>query len=432
VPCESSGKRLALVDVNNFYASCEAVFNPALAHRALVVLSNNDGCVVARSAEAKAIGIKMGQPWHLMQDIARRHNVIAYSSNYTLYADMSNRVMTILGDMAPSREVYSIDECFLDLTGISGLQQHGVAIRKRVRKWTGLTVCVGIGATKTRAKLANHIAKKYPEHQGVFDIESLPRGQELEWLQQISVGEVWGIGRRLQEQLGHLGIRTVADLRDADAKSMRQRFSVVVERIIEELRGKPCLDLELLAPAKQQIMCSRSFGRAVADENELVQAVLTYVSRAAEKLRAQNSLAGSLHVFAHTNPFKDVPQYFNSTTIRLPFATDDTLTLGRFASWGLRKIYRSGYQYKKAGTMLMHLEPKASRQITLFEDPTKLERRDRLNRALDQVNARFGRDSLALAGAGTERNWHMKRSNLSPRYTTCLEEILEGNRVDCC
>lgn len=425
--CASTNSRLALVDVNNFYASCEAVFNPKLKGRPLVVLSNNDGCVVARSAEAKALGVKMGQPWHLIQDLAKRHGIIAYSSNYTLYADMSNRVMTILGDMVPSREVYSIDECFVNLSGIADFHEHGVSIRQRVQQWTGLTVCVGIAGTKTRAKLANRIAKKHPEYGGVFDLDALRPSEEQAWLQQMPVGDVWGIGRRLEEQLGTLGIRSVADLKGADPKAIRQRFSVVVERIVEELRGVSCLSLELLTPAKQQIMSSRSFGNTVTEEQELGEAVATYVSRAAEKLRSQDSLAGAVHVLLETNPFKDVPQYFNSTTIRLPFATDDTLTLTKFALWGLGKLYRRGFQYKKAGTMLMHLQPKGQRQVTLFEDPEKIERRDRLNQAMDRLNLRFGRGTLALAAGGTGSRWHMQRANLSPCFTTRLEDLPQAN-----
>lgn len=429
MPCANtpSNRRIALVDVNNFYASCESVFNPRLAGVPLVVLSNNDGCVVARSAEAKALGVRMGAPWHLMQDLAKRHGIVAYSSNYTLYADMSNRVMAILGDMAPSREVYSIDECFVDLAGIAQLREHGLAIRQRVRQWTGLTVCVGMGTTKTRAKLSNHIAKRFPEHGGVFDIDAQTPEAEAAWLQQIAVGEVWGIGRRLAEQLSAMGIKTVADLKAADPRVIRQRFNVVVERIVEELRGISCLSLELLAPAKQQIMSSRSFGRTVADEAQLREAVITYVSRAAEKLRSQGSVAGAVHVFVQTNPFKDVPQYCASHTVRLPIATDDTLLLARFAAWTLSQLYKPGYAYKKAGTMLMHLQPKAQRQVTLFEDPEKIERRDKLNRTMDSLNCRFGRGTLGLAGGGTERRWKMNRGNLSPRFTTCVDELPKAN-----
>ena len=321
-----------------------------------------------------------------------------------------------------------IDECFVNLTGVPDQREYGLSIRQRVQQWTGLTVCVGIGGTKTRAKLANNIAKKNPEFGGVFDLDALSPSQEQAWLEKIAVRDVWGIGRRLEEQLDALGILTAADLKAADPKAIRRRFNVVVERTVEELRGVSCLSLELLSPAKQQIMSSRSFGKTVTEEHELGEAVATYVSRAAEKLRSQESLAGAVHVLVETNPFKDVPQYHNSTTIRLPFATDDTLTLTKFALWGLGKLYRKGFQYKKAGTMLMHLQPKAQRQATLFEDTAKIERRARLNRAMDSLNHRYGRGSVALAASGTGSRWHMQRANLSPRYTTSIEEIPEANR----
>jgi len=428
VSCEPSDRRIALVDVNNFYASCEAVFDPSLVGKPVVVLSNNDGCVVARSAEAKALGIKMAQPWHQIREEAERQGVIAYSSNYTLYADMSDRVMTILGDMAPQHEIYSIDESFLDLTGVRDPVGHGKTIRQRVRQWTGLTVCVGIGNTKTRAKLANHIAKKNPQYDGAFDLEQCGADEQRAWLQSLPVEEVWGIGPRLRDRLKGMGIHTALDLQRTDPRGIRQQFSVVVERVVEELRGKPCLDLELLSPPKQQIMCSRSFGRPISDPGELREAVISYVSRAAEKLRQQQGLARMLHVFAHTNPFKpEMPQYSASLNIKLPFATDDTLTLSRFAGAAAEYIYRPGYLFKKAGTMLMELEPKATRQITLFEDPVQIERRSRLNAVLDQANQRFGRGALAVAAGGTAKAWRMNRARLSPQYTTSIADVPLAN-----
>lgn len=382
----SSDRRIALVDVNNFYASCEAVFDPKLRGKAVVVLSNNDGCVVARSAEAKALDIKMAQPWH---EVPKRVQAVtvAYSSNYTLYADMSQRVMSILREMAPYQEIYSIDECFLDLTGIRSLREHGLDIRQRVGDWTGLTVCVGIGATKTRAKLANHVAKKYPEFGGVFDLEAITACEEQQWLQIFPVSEVWGVGHRLSQQLTRMGIRSVWDLKNAPAKALRERFSVVVERIIAELNCESCLELEMLTPPRQQIRSSRSFGGTVTELDQLKEAIVSFVARAAEKLRSQQSSARALNVFVATNVFKpERPQYSNSVTIKLPFATDDTLTLSQFAVAGIEALYRPGFQYKKVGVNLMQLEPKAMGQITLFEDSEKLERRDRLNKALDQIN----------------------------------------------
>lgn len=419
-------RRLALVDVNNFYASCETIFNPKLAGRPLVVLSNNDGCVVSRSPEAKAIGVKMAAPWFQMKELAKRHGIIALSSNYTLYADMSNRVMSILADMAPLQEVYSIDECFLDLTGIRNLNDHAREIRKRIRQWTGLPVCVGIGNTKTRAKLANHVAKKRPQHQGVFNLEDLDPVAESDLLSEIDVGEVWGVGNRITAKLNALGVHSVRDLRESDPKAIRSQFSVVMERTVEELRGTSCLDLELVAPNKKQIISSRSFGQEIESFEELREAVLTYMARAAEKLRSQSSVAGAIQVFIHTNPFKQTtPQYSRAFNYPLATASDDTLLLGRYAEAALRHLFRPGFHYKKAGVMLCELSPKAMRQATLFDDPIAQGKRDRLNAALDRVNARYGRGAISVAGAGvmTDLGWSMKRSNLSPEYTTSWSEL---------
>lgn len=422
---DRGARRIALVDVNNFYASCETVFDPTLRGKSVVVLSNNDGCVVARSAEAKVLNIKMAQPWHEVPKRVQAQTV-AYSSNYTLYADMSQRVMSILREMAPYQEVYSIDECFLDLTGIRHLREHGLVIRHRVGQWTGLTVCVGIAVTKTRAKLANHIAKKHPEYEGVFDLEAISPEEEQQWLKRLPVDEVWGVGHRLTQQLVQIGIRSVWDLKTAPARALRDRFNVVVERIIAELNGESCLELEMLTPPRQQIRSSRSFGKTVTDLDQLKEAVVSYIARAAEKLRSQQSTAKALNVFVATNVFKpDQPQYSNSVTIKLPFATDDTLTLGRFAVAGIEALYRPGFQYKKAGINLMQLEPKAAGQMTLFEDQAKLKRRDKLNGTLDAINRKFGRDSLSVARASGQRVWSMKRSRLSAAYTTSLLELPE-------
>ena len=419
-----SGSVIALVDVNNFYVSCERVFDPRLEDRPIVVLSNNDGCVVARSNEVKALGVKMGTPWFQLRDLAQQHGIIAYSSNYTLYGDMSQRVMTILADMAPAQEIFSIDECFLRLDGIADREAHGRAIKQRIRQWTGLPVCVGIASSKTLAKLANYCAKKRPEYRGVCDLLRLSAQERDALLASIAVEEVWGIGRRLSAAMMALGIMTVRDLRDADAASIRARFGVVVERTVRELRGEACHALECAPPAKQQIMCSRSFGAEVETFAELRESVLTYVSRAAEKLRRQGSVAGAVQVFAHTNPHKPQrPQYSGTRTVALDCATDDTLQLARAAVAGLRGLYRAGYQYKKAGTLLLDLTPKAQRQAALFEDVELLRRRERLNGALDAINRRYGRTTAALAGAGIEKRWTMRASNKSPRWSTNWAEL---------
>jgi DNA polymerase V len=407
-----------LVDVNNFYVSCERVFDWRLIGKPVVVLSNNDGCVVARSAEVKALGVKMGAPWFQLRALAQQHGIIALSSNYILYGDMSRRVMTILADMAPRQEVYSIDECFLDFAGMRERIEYGQVIRARIARWTGLPVCVGIAPTKTLAKLANHIAKKRPAYAGVCDLAACGDDERTGLLASIEVGEVWGVGRRLTAKLNGVGVTTVRDLREADAAMIRDRFGVVMERTVRELRGESCLAMELVTPDKLQIMCSRSFGREVTSFEGLRESVLTYVSRAAEKLRRQDSLAGAVMVFAQTNPHKDVPQYSRQTVVPLPEATDDTLMLGRAAVAGLRVIYRDGFRYKKSGTMLLQLSPKAQRQATLFEDVAGRERRGRLNATVDRINLKYGRRTVALAGAGLEKPWSLLAENRSPAWTT--------------
>lgn len=427
-PAGRPPRRYALVDVNNFYASCESVFNPRLVGRPVVVLSNNDGCIVARSAEAKAMGIKMGQPWHQIRRTAEQQGVLAFSSNYALYQDMSNRVTAILRGMAPEIEVYSIDESFLDLTGMRQLVDHGQSIRARVRQWTGLTVCVGIGSTKTRAKLANHIAKKHPEYGGVFDLESLSAEDQQAWFRKLPVGEVWGVGRKHDARLQAMGIERVADMMAANPKVIRSAFSVVMEKTIAELNGVSCLSLELVAPDKAQIMSSRSFGRDVTALGDLREAVLTYTCRAAEKLRAQGSHAGSIYVAIRTNPFKpDQPQYSNGRQVRLPQATSDSRTLGRVALQVLSEIYQPGYRYKKAAVMLMDLASAGQCQGNLLTSDREDERSDALGKTLDAINRRFGRGAISLAGTGRTGSWGMKRMNLTPAYTSSWSSIPQAN-----
>lgn len=414
----------ALVDVNNFYVSCERVFDWRLIGQPVVVLSNNDGCVVARSNEVKALGVRMGAPWHLLRELVEQHGIVGLSSNYTLYGDMSRRVMTILADMAPRQEVYSIDECFLDYTGIGDRARHGQEIRHRIQKWVGLPVCVGFGSSKTLAKLANHCAKKsLAGEAGVCDLTALSRQDQDRLFQAIDVREVWGVGTKLAVQLDAMGIRTVAGLRDANAGVLRDRFGVVMERSIRELRGEPCLPLEAMMPVKQQIMASRSFGAEVTSFEELRESVLTYASRAAEKLRAQSSLTLAVMVFVRTNPFKDVAQYARQIVVPLPHATDDSLLIGRAVIAGLKAIYSDGYRYKKSGVMLMQLTPKSERQATLFEDVDSIARRARLNETVDRINARFGRRTVGLAGAGLTKRWAMRSENRTPAYTTKWDEL---------
>ena len=419
-------RAIALVDCNNFYASCERVFNPRLKDKPIVVLSNNDGCVVARSNEVKALGIRMGAPWFKIAQEAERLGIIAFSSNYALYGDMSARVMEILSQFTPQQEIYSIDECFLGLDGFAhvDLVAYGQSIRSRVRQWTGIPVSVGIASTKTLAKLANHVAKKRPEFAGVCDLLRFsPRELDL-LLSDIAVGEVWGVGPRINHRLQAMGIETVLDLRRADARHIRQQFSVVLERTVAELNGVACVDLEQAHQPRQQIMSSRSFGLPVTTLRDMREAVASYISRAAEKLRRQGSVAGNVCVYVTTNPFKqDEPQYQRSTVVSLAKPTDDTLRLVAAARLGVDSIFRHGYRYKKAGVLLAGLERKALQHASLFDDVEADGKSARLMRAIDAINVRMGKDAVGSAAAGIDQPWQMRRERKSPGYTTDWDEL---------
>ncbi|MGV8990634.1 MAG: Y-family DNA polymerase [Thiobacillus sp.] len=419
----------ALVDGNNFYVSCERVFNPSLEGRPMVVLSNNDGCVVARSAEVKALGVKMGVPWFQIKDLAARHNILALSSNYTLYADMSNRMMGVLGSYSPEQEIYSIDECFLGLDGFAAdsLAEMGQRIRRQVRQWVGIPVCVGIASTKTLTKLANHCAKKnLAGSDGVCDFGPLSADELTTLFDRIPVNEVWGVGRRLTEKLAGMGITTVRALRDADPALIRREASVVLERTVRELRGVSCLALEDVAPNKQQIMSSRSFGEYVTALADLEQAVSTYIARAAAKMRRQRSLANAVQVYIRTNPFSErQPQYQRGITVPLTQATSDTIRLTRAALWGLKRIYRPGFAYQKAGVMLMDLHSEDQAQGVLFA--TVAPARPALMDVIDRANSRWGGGTLKLASEGVKKPWQMKRERVTPSYTTRWDELPRVN-----
>ena len=414
----------ALVDCNNFYASCEKLFRPDLKDTPVVVLSNNDGCVVARSREAKLLGIKMGVPVFQIKAEMQRHGILAFSSNYALYADLSSRVMRTLEEMAPRVEVYSIDEAFLDLTGIESaisLVEFGQQVRERIGHWIGITVCVGIAPTKTLAKLANHAAKKYPATQGVVDLTNPDRQRRL--LALVPVDDVWGVGRRLSKRLNALGITTALDLANASPRAIRDQFSVVLERTVRELNGESCIKLEEIPPTKKQIVCSRSFGVKVTHYELLREAVCEYATRATEKLRKEQQQAKVLTVFIRTSPFKDnEPQYSNSASGELLIPSCDTRDFIELANHLLKRIWKDGFRYAKAGVMLSDFYDPGMFQPGLFDDVSTRSNSQHLMSVLDTIN-QSGAGKVFFAGQGTKKDWSMKREHLSPAYTTRWDQL---------
>jgi len=415
-------QHIALVDCNNFYVSCERIFRPDLNQVPVVVLSNNDGCVVSRSNEAKALGVRMGQPWFECKALAEEHGILALSSNYALYADMSNRVMQILSTYSPRTEVYSIDECFVDLTGMPHLREVSYAMRERVGMWTGMPVCVGIGSTKTLSKLANHVAKKHPRSKGVFNYNALTDAQKTKLLTQLPVSEVWGVGRKLTQRLAAHGIATVQDLRVAHTPTLRAEFGVVIEKTQRELQEVACIDFQQEVPDKQQIISSRSFGSPVTALPVLKDALSLFVANACAKLRRQNSQAALIQVFLQTNRFrKDQPQYMPCLAVPLPRPTHDTLEVNRWADALCERMYKPDYAYKKAGIVLSEISPVTHHQADWIE-PEMLSN-DKLMQALDGLNQRFGRGAVTVSTQGAYKAWQMKQERKSPDYTTCWEEV---------
>ncbi len=423
-------KSIALIDGNNFYVSCERVFQPKLEGKPVVVLSNNDGCVVARSAEVKALGVPMGAPWFQLRDLAKQHGIIAKSSNYTLYGDMSQRMHSVIGQFAPEQEIYSIDESFLDLTGFNrDLMDYGLQIRQRVRQWVGVPVCVGIGSSKTLAKLANHVAKKIllpSMGDGVCNLNELARSDLDGLLGRLDVGEVWGVGRRILTRLNDLGVHTVKQLKESSPIWIKKEFNVVLARTVAELNGEPCLELEDIAPPKKQIVSSRSFGQPVVTLEDINEAVVSYASRASEKLRKQRSVAGAIQVFVETNRFKPKePQYNNAVTVKLLQPTSNSFKLGEAAIYGMRKIFKYGYAYKKCGVMLMDLMPEDRVPVDLFAqiDLPDTTRSKTLMATLDEINAKMGRGTVRSAGEGLAKPWAMRSDNKSQAFTTDWDNL---------
>ena len=415
---------LALVDCNNFYASCERLFQPALRGKPVVVLSNNDGCVIARSNEAKALGIPMGAPWHLHREQFRRSGVVVRSSNYTLYGDMSARVMRVLGGFTPDLEIYSIDEAFLRLAGFGDrLEGHARELRATVLQWTGIPVSVGIAPTKTLAKAANRMAKRDPESGGVALLLTA-EAQEAA-LARMALTDLWGVAGRMAQRMAEIGIHTPLDLRRADPRFVREKFSVVTERLVYELNGIPCLALEDVTPDRKSIMASRSFGQPVTRRSDMEEAVAAYTARAAEKMRRQNLATANLQVFVQTNNFRtEERQYFATQPVQLPVATADTGKLTRAALSGLGAIWKPGYRYKKAGVVFLDLQPAGEVLGGLFDAPDTPAKR-RLMSVVDKLNSHYGRDTITYAASGRHRSWKLRSDQLSGRFTTNWDELLK-------
>jgi len=421
-PLTPLSKRIfALVDCNNFFASCERLFRPDLWGKPVVVLSNNDGNIVARSNEAKDLGIAMGEPYFKAEPLLRKHGVAVFSSNYTLYGDISHRVMNVLQQLEPDVEVYSIDEMFISIPKgkYLNLTEYGRRLRTTILKWTGMPVSIGFAPTKTLAKIANRIAKKNPDCNGVFDLTSFEDTDQL--LSGIQVRDIWGIGRQYSKKLNGQGIYTALSLKHANDEWVRKHMTITGLRTVWELRGISCLPLEDVTPPKKGIITSKSFSHDVTSIEELSEAVASYISRAAEKLRSQHSIAQSLLVFLTTNRFKpEKPQYSNSYHMMLKEPTASTPTLIRYSLRGLDRIYRSGYEYKKTGVMLLDIVPDAYRQGNLFNKS----RCDKgLMSALDSINAKWGRGAVQYAAAGLKKTWMFKRDQLSQAYTTNWDQL---------
>ncbi|ERP98974.1 DNA-directed DNA polymerase [Acinetobacter sp. COS3] len=413
-------KVFALVDVNNCYVSCERMFNPSLIDKPVIVLSNNDGCAVARSNEAKALGIKMGVPLFQIKDIVQKHNVQVLSSNYALYAEMSRRFHKILGQYVTEseQEIYSIDECFLDLSAYYknyDLTKYGQDMRQKILKWIGLPVCVGIGKSKTEAKIANHIAKKNPSFNGVCDLVNMDLCNKEYYLAQIEVSEVWGVGRKHSKKLQTMNINTVLDLASADPREMQKRFSIVVARTVAELQGISCIEIEHTPPSKKQIVASRSFGSRVTELTDLKEAISMYAQDACSRLRSEDLLCGTIIAFVQSNPFDpNVPFYNQSVSYTFPEPTDFAPELAKAATLMLNHIYKAGIKYKKCGVVLTCLEPKNGHTYDLLTDFEEIEKKERLMKAMECVHQKFGKKKIGIGPCFVpNRNWTMSRDKLS-------------------
>ncbi len=417
----------ALCDCNNFYASCERVFKPAINNLPVVVLSNNDGCVIARSQEAKDVGIKMGVPSFEIKELVKQHNIQIFSSNYALYADMSSRVMTTISKFAPNYEIYSIDEIFLDFKGFEykNLTEYCKTIRKTVKQNTKIPISIGIAPTKTLAKAANKIAKKLNKELGVLE---LSQTEDIKFhMSTYKVGDLWGIGRRYEKLLNEGGILTGLDLMNANDAWIKKNLSIQGLRMAYELRGLSCIPLEEISPDKKGMCVSRSFGNMVSELKVMEESVSTFANRVGQKLRRQKSNCTSLTVFIHTNQFRaDLKQYYKTKHVQLPFPTNDSGELIKWAVFALRAIYIQGYQYKKSGIIINEITPEHSFQTSLFE-PADNATKVKLNSVIDKINKSFGHNIVKYGIMGNGNDWKLRRNMLSPCYTTRLSDILTIN-----
>ncbi|MBO4451128.1 MAG: Y-family DNA polymerase [Bacteroidaceae bacterium] len=414
----------ALCDCDSFFASCERVFRPELYGKPVVVLSNNDGCIVAMTKEAKALGMKRGTPFYQVSDLIRQHNVSVFSSNYTLYGDISARVMQLLAEETGDIDIYSIDEAFFNIDGYRSDKLHEslVTLRRRIYKGIGVSVSIGVGPTRTLAKVASHFAKKIPGYHGVCIIDSDEK--RLKALQLLPVGDVWGIGRQFRKKLEYYGVATAYDFQAKSESWISQQFKLPSVHTWKELRGIPCKDLNEL-PEKQSICTSRSFGEMITEWDKMAESVANFTASCARKLRTQHSVAGNLTVFILTNRFRqDLPQYMNSTSVQFITPTDSTLLLTNYAIIALRKIWRDGYHFKKSGVILTDISPNNSIQQHLF-DTTDHIKQQRLTKAIDAINKKEGTDAVHLAvQSDSFSKWNLKREFKSPCYTTNIKEVL--------
>lgn len=423
----------ALLDGNNFYVAAEIAFRPALAGKPVVVLSNNDGCVISRSNEARALGIKMGAPWFKVSHLADSAGLVPLSANFALYGDISDRMMSLAAGLGPAQEVYSIDECFIGLHGMRGdLVERARKIRGRILQWIGVPCCIGIAPTKTLAKLSNHIAKQaerkpgsYPAHLAqVCNLGTMSTSEVDELMRTTGVGEVWGVGSRIGAQLEHAGVQTVHDLVRYDTGTLRSRWGVVLERTQRELQGIPCIELEESPAPRKEIASTRSFVRPITSIELLIEAVTTFATTAAVKLRGQACLAGQVMVFARTSPFRDGPRFSRSCVVPVR-PTGDTRHLVAAAIAGVRRIYEPGYALAKAGVMLLDLQPDDLCQGELSLDEPGGDQ-TQLMTAVDAINQRYGRGAIGIASAGpagATKHWQMRQERKTPAYTTNWAEL---------